>query len=107
MKKKHMNYEDIFKTILLGLTIFSFLAALYFSLQNITNPKMINIFLAIPFVLFLTPYLSMSLFQIKRIESKMSVVPRFLRDVVDNVESGMDIISSIHASESNEYGGPE
>ena len=34
----------------------------------------------------------------------MYVIPRFLRDVVDNAESGMDLISSINATRNNEYG---
>ena len=34
----------------------------------------------------------------------MEVVPRFLRDVVDSVESGTDIVSSIRNSVKNQYG---
>ena len=45
----------------------------------------------------------MKLYDLKKVDSKMQVVPRFLRDIVDNVDSGMDLISSIKNTLNNEY----
>lgn len=98
-----LKFEDLIKYFLLVLTIFGLLFSLYFTFTNITEPASINIFLSLPFIFFLTPYLSMGLWQIKRVESKMGVIPRFLRDVVDNVESGMDLVTSIKTTTHNEY----
>jgi flagellar protein FlaJ len=104
---KHLNFKpvDIVRYILLILTIGGFLYSLQFSInpENISNPKLVNIVLAGPFIFFLAPYLFLSLFGIKKVESKMEVVPRFLRDIVDNVESGMDLISAINNTINNEY----
>ena len=66
-----------------------------------TEPKLINIYLALPFVLFLTPYLLIGLMGVKKVETKMKSIPRFLRDVVDNVESGMDLVTSIKSTNAN------
>ena len=77
--------------------------SLYYTFTNITSPQNINIVLALPFLIFLGPYLAMELYGIKKVEAKMAAVPRFLRDVVDNVESGMDLVSSIKGTLGNEY----
>lgn len=95
--------EDFVRDILLALTLFGFMGSIYFAINNMTYPNSINVVLMLPFILFLAPYLIMSLFKIKRVESKIQIIPRFLRDVVDNVESGMDIISAIKATSENEY----
>lgn len=102
--KKELTFEEISKNILLGLTVVGFIGSLMYTINNFAYPENINIVLALPFVLFLAPYLIMSLYEIKRVESKMEVIPRFLRDIVDNVESGMDLISSIKATVDSEYG---
>lgn len=99
-----VNLNLILKYVLITLTIVGFLVSLYFAFTNLENPYLINVVLILPFILFLTPYLIMSLYEIKSVESKMQVVPRFFRDIVDNVESGMDLISSIKATVTNEYG---
>ena len=59
--------------------------------------------MVLPVIVFLIPYLAMSLFEIKKVEAKVRVIPRFLRDIVDNVESGMDLISAIKSTTKNEY----
>lgn len=97
------KFEIFLRQFLLGLTIVGVVASIIYTFQNLTNPQMVNIILALPFFFFLTPYLFLSLFGIKKVEAKMEVIPRFLRDVVDNVESGMDLISSIKATTGNEY----
>lgn len=106
-KKKNqdssLEFNTVMKWILLVLTIVGVMFSLYFAFSNITSPDAINIVMAFPFILFLTPYLAMSLYDVKKVESKMQVVPRFLRDVVDNVESGMDLVTSIKTTTGNEY----
>lgn len=89
--------------VLLSLTIIGFVFALKYSFDNLAESQNINIALMLPFILFLTPYLFISLYDLKRVESKMQIVPRFLRDIVDNVESGMDLVSSIKHTANNEY----
>jgi len=101
--KNNLDFEKIMKFILLFLSILGFIGALYYTFTNITESKNINIVLVLPFIFFLAPYLVLSLFEVKKVESKMQVIPRFLRDVVDNVESGMDLISSIKNTIGNEY----
>jgi len=98
-----IDLENIFKNLFLVLTIIGFLITMYYSIMNIYTPKFINIILMLPFIFGLTPYLIISLYGVKKVESKMAVIPRFLRDVVDNVESGMDLISSIKNTQGNEY----
>lgn len=102
--KKELKYDIILKNFFLGLTILGFVSALIYTFSNLTYPKNINIVLVLPFIFFLIPYLAMGLFAVKRIEAKVEVIPRFLRDVVDNVESGTDLISSIKNTTKNEYG---
>lgn len=99
----NLTFEDVIKYILLFLTIVGIMFAIYYTFTNITYPRNINIILMLPFILFLTPYLIMSLYQIKKVEAKMEIIPRFLRDVVDNVDSGMDLVSSIKSTTGNEY----
>ena len=98
-----MTFNDIAKLGFLIMTVIGFTFAIYFSFNNLQNPDLINIIMAFPFILLLTPYLVMSLFDIKKVESKMTVISRFIRDVVDNVESGMDLITSIKTTTGNEY----
>lgn len=97
------DVQKILHYVLLGLTVVGFVISLQYTFSHLHEPKMNNIALMLPFILFLTPYLFMSLYNLKRVESKMQVVPRFLRDVVDNVESGMDLVSSIKNTSNNEY----
>jgi len=103
MKLDNINLEEIAKITLLILSVVGFFLSIYFTIQNINYPNHVNIILVLPFIFFLTPYLFLSLYGVKRIESKMQVIPRFLRDVVDNVESGMDLITSIKTCMGNEY----
>lgn len=100
------NVRKYIKYTLLGLTIISFIYSIFHIFTNLATipPKQVNLFLVAPAILFLVPYLSLSLFEVKRVESKMLIVPRFFRDVVDSVESGSDLISSIMNSVKNEYG---
>ena len=76
---------------------------MYYVLNNMNYPRNVNIVLILPFIFFLAPYLIIGLYQVKRIEAKMEIIPRFLRDVVDNVESGMDLASAIENTVNNEY----
>ena len=106
MKKnthKTIEWEEIAKKILLTLTIIGFLFSMYYVLNNMNYPRNVNIVLILPFIFFLAPYLIIGLYQVKRIEAKMEIIPRFLRDVVDNVESGMDLASAIENTVNNEY----
>jgi pilus assembly protein TadC len=102
--KTDTGMNRILKNLFLGLTIIGFTCSLIYSITYSNQPQNINLVLALPFILFLAPYLFLSLFDIKKIESKVEVIPRFLRDVVDNVESGMDLISAIRVTNNNEYG---
>ena len=100
---KNLNIDTLLQNSLLVLTIIGFIFAIGYSLENITLSKNINVVLILPFIFFLTPYLILKLYDLKKVESKMQVVPRFLRDVVDNVESGMDLVTSIKNTIGNEY----
>lgn len=99
-----LDFEQIIKIGLLALTIIGFVLSLIYAFDNMRFPKNINIILVLPFIFFLVPYLTMGLFAVKRVESKVEVIPRFLRDIVDNFESGMDLISAINNTTKNEYG---
>jgi flagellar protein FlaJ len=101
--KKELSFFTVSKYLLLVLSIVGVIFSLYYTFTNITSPQNINIVLALPFLIFLGPYLAMELYGIKKVEAKMAAVPRFLRDVVDNVESGMDLVSSIKGTLGNEY----
>lgn len=103
MRRKN-EMGNIVKYFLLGLTIITALMSLMYTLTHMTEPRFVNLILALPFILFLTPMLLMSLYGVKLVESKMKILPRFLRDVVDNVESGMDLVTSIKVTTANEYG---
>ena len=103
INNKTLNYTTVVRYTLLTLTLISFTFALDYTFKNLNNPQNINVVLMLPFIIFLTPYLFMSLFSLKKVESKMLVIPRFLRDIVDNVESGMDLITSILHTGNNEY----
>ncbi len=94
------------KTLFLSLTIIGFIVAIVAIFSNLANtdPNKVNLYLVIPAVIFLLPYLSLSLFELRTVEKKMEIVPRFFRDVVDSVESGSDLISSIRSAVKNEYG---
>lgn len=98
-----IDYSKIAKYAFLFLTFVGIGFSLYFTFTNMNYPMSVNVFLVLPFLFFLTPYLILSLYEIRKIESKMQVIPRFLRDIVDNVESGMDLISSIKITSNNEY----
>jgi flagellar protein FlaJ len=102
--KTPLGVEEILKYLLLFLGFASMAYSLYFALTHMDQPKLINIYLALPFVLFITPYLLIGLLAAKRVEVKMVSIPRFLRDVVDNVDSGMDLVTSIKTTTGNEYG---
>ena len=104
MKQQNFNSELIVQYIFLGLTFLGIILALKYVFANISNPYFVNIVLVLPFVFFLTPYLVLKLYGIKKVDAKMEVVPRFLRDIVDSVESGSDLISSIKITVRNEYG---
>ncbi len=102
-KKLDLNFDMIIKNSLLFLSIIGFLFSIFYTINNVTDPYLVNIVLVLPFIFFLTPYLILSLYSVKKVEAKMQVVPRFLRDVVDNVDSGMDLISAIKTTIDNEY----
>jgi len=102
--KEPINFEIMIQYTLLFCGFVSLIWSIYYTVTHITEPKTINIVLALPFVLFITPYLLIGLYRVKVTENKMGIIPRFLRDVVDNVESGMDLITSINATKDNEYG---
>lgn len=104
MKLDDLNFEEVAKITLLVLSVMGFIGSMYYTINNLIYPKYINIVLVLPFIFFLTPYLILSLYGVKKVEAKMQVIPRFLRDVVDNVESGMDLITSIKTCIDNEYG---
>ncbi len=104
MNFKKIKPDKILEYVFLGLTFFGIVFSLNYTINNFDNPTMVNVYLVIPFILFLSPYLFFSLFALKKVESKMEVVPRILRDIVDNVDSGMDLISSIKITVNNEYG---
>jgi flagellar protein FlaJ len=103
-KKIEFDYRIILEYTLIGLTISSYFLVGNYIFENFSSSQTINLFIIMPIIIFLTPYLIMKLYDLKKVESKMKIVPRFLRDIVDNVESGMDLISSIKATENNEYG---
>jgi len=103
MKIENIDFEKLAKNILLFLTIVGFIFSIDFVIKNIDLPGSINVVLIIPFVIFLMPYLILSLYEVKKIEMKMQIMPRFLRDIVDNVESGIDLISAIKATSVNDY----
>ena len=102
-KFKQIKIEKVFGYVLLFLTVIGIVISLFYSFQNLSDPKFINVILLIPFIFFLIPYLVLSLYGVKKVESKMQVIPRFLRDVVDNIDSGMDLITSINNTVNNEY----
>lgn len=104
MKFRDIKAEFVIRNIFFVLTIISLIISLIFTFRNLGDSKLVNILLVLPFTIFLTPYLIMSLYQLKKIESKMQVVPRFLRDIFDNVESGTDLVSAIKNTKNNEYG---
>jgi flagellar protein FlaJ len=94
------------KLSLLVLTVISYILVIGYIFTTMLikpDPQMVNILMILPTVVFLIPYLFISLFEIKSVESKMQIIPRFLRDIVDNVESGTDLISSIRNTTKNEY----
>jgi pilus assembly protein TadC len=99
-----INGEIFLKYILLTMGFVSVIYSLYFALTHMNEPKLINIYLALPFVVFITPYLLIGLVAVKKIDAKMVSIPRFLRDVVDNVDSGMDLVTAIKTTTGNEYG---
>lgn len=106
MKKKskfEFDTETMLTYVFLGLSILGIGFAIFYTFTNLTQPRNINIVLIIPVLLFLTPYLVLRLYKVKRVESKMGVIPRFIRDVVDNLDSGMDMLTSIKTTTGNEY----
>ena len=105
-KNNDKKIREYIKYLFLALSIIGFLVALFliFSQISILDAQTVNLYLVIPAVVFLVPYLSLSLYEVKSVASKMEVVPRFLRDVVDSVESGTDLVSSIRNSVKNQYG---
>jgi archaellum biogenesis protein FlaJ (TadC family) len=103
LTSKDTKAEEIVRYTLLVLTVLGVVFSIRYSFQNIENPYINNIVILLPFILFLTPFLILSLYKVKKVNAKMEVVPRFLRDIVDNFESGMDLISSIKATGQNEY----
>lgn len=102
-KKFELDWNNLLKQALLSLTIIGVLIAIYFSFLYISEPKFVNLILMLPFIFFLTPYLILKLYELKIVEIKMRIIPRFLRDIVNNIESGMDLISSIKSTGNNEY----
>lgn len=102
--KDPISIRLIFEYVLLFCGFVCLLWSISYTLNHINDPKMINVVLALPFIAFLTPYLLLRLYGVKIIETKMGIIPRFLRDIVDNVDSGMDLVSSIKVTTTNEYG---
>ncbi len=85
-------------------SIFSVLICFYIATFFLDKPRVVNVILALPFFIIVTPYLFFRLYEVKKVEKKMQVVPRFFRDIVDNVESGVSLVRSIKACVNNEYG---
>lgn len=95
---------NILRYVLAGLALVSLVFAGQVVFTNLTNPKIINVAIVLPFVFFVTPYLILSLYKVRKVRYKMEVVPRFFRDVVDNIESGTDLYNAIKGTLRNEYG---
>jgi len=90
--------------ILLTFSVIGIFLSFFYSFKYLSEPRLVNFIFAIPFFFILTPYLFIKLYQVKTVESKMDVVPRFFRDIVDGMESGLEFVSSIKMTRNNEYG---
>ena len=105
-KSLNEDPKQYVKYFFLGLAIISFVISLGYIMMNlmVISSDLVNFLIAGSVVFFLLPFLLINLYESKRVESKMEVIPRFFRDVVDNVESGADLISAFMNSVENEYG---
>lgn len=100
---KKIKTEDVIKFTFLVATIVGFIFGIYLAFKNIDDPGNVNLFLMLPFIFFLLPYIIYSLYSSYYVEIKMKNIPRFLRDIVDNMEGGMDFISAIHETAQTDY----
>ncbi len=103
MKKITNKRFKLFRDTLLIISIISIIFSFFLSFNYIDNPKIINIIISLPFFLFLTPYLFLRLYELKMVSTKMNIVPRFFRDIVDNVNSGLSLINAINVCLNNDY----
>ena len=103
MKKITNKRFKLFRDTLLIISIISIIFSFFLSFSYIDNPKIINIIISLPFFLFLTPYLFLRLYELKMVSTKMNIVPRFFRDIVDNVNSGLSLINAINVCLNNDY----
>ena len=108
LKEQENSFQNsttkLTQDILLALTLVGFLIFLMLSFLHLKNPKYVNYYLIIPIIFFLAPYLILTLYNLKKVEMKMKVVPRFFRDIVDSVDAGRDVITSILHLRHSEYG---
>lgn len=106
MKNNQDQFREYLKYVFLLLAAIGVIISIGYIFTNlaIISPDIVNILLVTPIIVFLVPYLSLSLFELKRVESKMQVVSRYFRDIVDEVEAGSDIITAFMNSTRNEYG---
>lgn len=102
--KIKFTFENVITYLFLSLTAIGFIFGSYLAFVNLDDPSLVNLYLVFPFVFFLFPYIIYSTFKYYSIKSKMDNVPRFLRDIVDSMEGGMDFISAIHSTTRTEYG---
>lgn len=102
--KKSVSFEEFLSYIFLTLTGAGFFVGIFLAFTNLDNPERVNLFLIFPFIFFLFPYIIYTTYTYYKVSSKMQSMPRFLRDVVDSMEGGMDFISSIHSTVKTDYG---
>ncbi|MFP4402477.1 MAG: type II secretion system F family protein [Candidatus Nanoarchaeia archaeon] len=103
ISKKSIQVEDTIKYIFISATLVGFIISLYLSFTNLNNPEDVNLYLMFPFVFFLFPYIIYSVYNSYYVDIKMRNIPRFLRDIVDNMEGGMDFITAIHETAQTDY----
>ena len=103
-KKSTITFDLIITYLFLTLTALGFLVGAFSAFTNLTEPESVNFYLIFPFIFFLFPYIIYSTYRYYTINSKMQSLPRFLRDIVDSMEGGMDLISSIHSTTKTDYG---
>lgn len=103
-KKNDISFETLLRYIFLSLTGAGFFIGTFLAFINLDNPEYVNLYLIFPFIFFLFPYIIYSTYKYYSVNSKMQSMPRFLRDIVDSIEGGMDFISSIHSTTKTDYG---
>ena len=95
------RFEKSIAYFLISLTLLGFGIGIYFSIIELDSPEKVNLYLILPFLFFLFPYILLSMYKLHISALKLNAIPRFLRDVVDNIEGGMDFLSAIHSGVKN------